>query len=124
MADTILQAESVPATPSLADDLARLEDRVRRMETLLRGAESILSAIRYDGDLSYTPANGEHVSGHRRACDLIEFLGEQITQWRSSETELDFAADDLCTLKDMAEGGRIARMKHYPEPALELVDSN
>jgi hypothetical protein len=93
----------------LAEELAALEDRVRRMETLLRGAESVLSSIRYDSSLSYTPADGDCRTGHRRACDLIEFLGEQVTAWRRDEAELDFAADDVGKLAELAENGKLIR---------------
>lgn len=109
MATDTLQTDSTPATTKLAEELGALEDRVRRMETLLRGAESILSTIRYDSDLCYTPASGESVKGHRRALEMIEFLGEQITQWRADEAELDFAADGIGKLVEYAENGALVR---------------
>jgi hypothetical protein len=67
MATDTLQTESAPAT-----SIEALAGRVRRMENLLRGAESVLSSVRYDGELSYTLANEAHTEAHRRAYGMIE----------------------------------------------------
>ena len=109
MANDNLQSESAPATPQLAIELGELEDRVRRMESLLRGAEAVLSTIRFDSSIEYTPADADSRVGHRRGLDLVEFLGEQITDWRKDEAELDFAADDILKLREKAEQGRLIR---------------
>lgn len=87
-----------PTKRQLADELRTLEIRVRRMEGLLRGAEAVLSTIRYDGELSHRPANPDHTAAHGRAYNMIEFLGEQLEQWREDEETIDFAADELASI--------------------------
>jgi hypothetical protein len=106
MANDNLQRGDAPAIPKLALELEQLHLRVQRMERLLDGADSILSAIRYD--------NIEN----RRAQRMVEFLGAQVEQWREHERELDFPSDDVWHLMDKAQHGQLIRYgKPLPEPA-------
>ena len=108
MATDTLQTESAPATPNLAGDFEALAERVRRMENLLRGAESVLSSIRYDGELCYTPADEHRIDTHRRAYGMIEFLGEQLQDWRKVESDADdFVSDQL---RDLAKAALKPRL--------------
>jgi hypothetical protein len=118
MANDNVQTETGPATPKLAQELEALHTRVQRMEQLLRGAESILSTIRYDSHLDYSPAASERADAHHRAYDMIEFVGNQLEVWRAEEKDLDFPSDDIWELMDKAEHGKLIR---YGECIPELV---
>jgi len=107
MADTNVQSESASATSGLAAELGQLHERVRKMEALLRGADSILSTIRYDSELCWEPADGHKKDTHRRCYNMIEFLGDQLDQWSKAEADLDFASDDIWDLAGKAKQGRI-----------------
>ena len=107
MANDTVQTETTPAIPPLALELEQLHLRVQRMERLLEGAETILTTIRYDQPDA------------RRASRMIEFLGEQIEQWREQQSEMDCASDDLWGMMDKAQHGKLVR---YGESVLEPVE--
>jgi hypothetical protein len=100
-----------------ANYLLKLHDRVQRMEQLLVGAETVLSVVRYEGHLSYTPAEGEYKEEHRRSYMLIEFLGEQLEEWKNAQAELEAVSDDIWHLKEKAKEGNLIRYgKYQAEP--------
>jgi hypothetical protein len=108
MATDNLQTESGSTTPpkliALALELEELHERVRRMEALLDGADSILTTIRYDDP------------DQLRANRMVEFLGGEIAQWRELERERDLPSDDIWDLWKRAEEGRLIR---HCKPVLE-----
>lgn len=119
MANDNLQNEAALANALLADELGALYDRVCRMESLVRGAESVLGTIRYDAHLDYTPADGKRTDTHRRAYQMINFLGDQFELLAKDETDLDLPSDEIWELWQRAKDRRLIR---YEKPVSESAE--
>ena len=119
MANGDLQKGSAPANAKLASELEALHERVQRMEQLLRGIEATLVAVTHNDMIAFTPAKDENTDKHRHGLELLEFATVQLSAWRKSEADLDFASDDIWDLWERAKDGRLLR---YGKSVLEPVE--
>lgn len=96
----IARTHRVVSEARLDTELAKLGDRVLKMEGMISDAESVLSAISHGGLLDAAPADPKDYDRHSTATQLLSLLDDRIRQHRQMEE--DAGTDVSVTLSVLA----------------------